>query len=628
MRTTTLTLLLAGATLLGSTPQAVLFDHTKREDAGSSAYWVICNGHEPDPSPANPTKETDWNGGISSWAFDIHAKGYKVQTLPMSGGRITYGDSTNAQDLSNYAVYIVPECYYLFTAAEKQAIYAFVQNGGGLYLMGNHFGSTRLSSSDKTSTDAVHVFNDLAVVNGTNVFGFTFVQGHGPGESAENTTSNAFTTAVNPVTQALLHGPNGQVTEMDFHAYSYLSVNTAQNPSVQPILATQVAGDTGYFIVACTYGKGRIVAITDSAPEDDGTTTTSGKNLYVDYSTYTNRQFFLNAVDWLAGTGTANTVTAAITSPASDQTVASGTSVAFAGTGTDSASGTTLAYAWTFGDGGTASGASASHTFTNTGASSVTDTVTLTVTDTTGAAGTATRKITVAPPATVAVSVSPASVTLAPGAQQAFTATVVGTTNTAVTWSANGGSITTAGLFTAPANAGSCTVTATSVADTTKSATASVTVTSSAGSSLSETFETGTKAAYATGTVSLATGTWTFNDALLAPSSTDHADGKQCARVRNSGKLTMGFDFPTGAKTVTLSHAKYGSDGSSTWSLWYSTNGGSSWTQAGSAVTTSSTTLTQAAFTVNVSGPIRFEVRKTDGSSNRIDFDDFKIAGY
>lgn len=66
-----------------------------------------------------------------------------------------------------------------------------------------------------------------------------------------------------------------------------------------------------------------------------------------------------------------------------------------------------------------------------------------------------------------------------------FTASVTGTTNTAVTWSVDSvsggnstvGTITTGGLYTAPSLAGSHTVTATSVADTSKTASAAVTVT-------------------------------------------------------------------------------------------------------------------------------------------------------
>jgi hypothetical protein len=146
--------------------------------------------------------------------------------------------------------------------------------------------------------------------------------------------------------------------------------------------------------------------------------------------------------------------------------------------------------------------------------------------------------------------------------------------------------------------------------------------------SFSETFESGTKTSYATANVTLSTGVWSFNDALLGNSSADVKDGAQSARVRNSGKLVMSFDKKTGAAVVTVKHARYGSDGNSTWQLWYSTNSGSSYIQTGSTVTTSSSTLQTATFNVNISGNIRFEILKTDGSSDRINFDDFTITDY
>ena len=86
----------------------------------------------------------------------------------------------------------------------------------------------------------------------------------------------------------------------------------------------------------------------------------------------------------------------------------------------------------------------------------------------------------------VLVVVTPAQLTLQAGATQQFTATATGTANTAVTWSVNNitggnttvGTITTAGLYQAPAVTTSTTVTirATSVADSTRSATATVTI--------------------------------------------------------------------------------------------------------------------------------------------------------
>ena len=76
------------------------------------------------------------------------------------------------------------------------------------------------------------------------------------------------------------------------------------------------------------------------------------------------------------------------------------------------------------------------------------------------------------------VTVTPGRLRRLPAALLQFKASVAGTTsNTAVTWKALLGTITSAGSYTAPAKAGADTVTATSVADSTKSGSATVTVT-------------------------------------------------------------------------------------------------------------------------------------------------------
>lgn len=84
----------------------------------------------------------------------------------------------------------------------------------------------------------------------------------------------------------------------------------------------------------------------------------------------------------------------------------------------------------------------------------------------------------------VVVSLAAPSLTLQPGAQEQFTATVDNSANPSVTWSVDSagsgntttGTITPTGLYTAPQLAGTHIITATSVADATKSAKATVTV--------------------------------------------------------------------------------------------------------------------------------------------------------
>jgi DNA/RNA endonuclease G (NUC1) len=145
---------------------------------------------------------------------------------------------------------------------------------------------------------------------------------------------------------------------------------------------------------------------------------------------------------------------------------------------------------------------------------------------------------------------------------------------------------------------------------------------------VSEGFETGTKTAYAAADITFGSGVWSLDDALVGTSTSDPKTGTKSVRTRNSGKLTMKFNRTDGAGVVTVNHAKYGADANSSWQLWYSTNSGTSWTQTGSIITTSSTTLSSASFTVNITGTIRFEIRKTDGTTSRVNFDDFVINDY
>lgn len=76
----------------------------------------------------------------------------------------------------------------------------------------------------------------------------------------------------------------------------------------------------------------------------------------------------------------------------------------------------------------------------------------------------------------VSVSVTGPGRQLLPGEVYPFLVNVGGTTNTAVTWTASAGSISSTGSFTAPATPGSVMVTATSQDDTTKNASFSVLV--------------------------------------------------------------------------------------------------------------------------------------------------------
>lgn len=339
--------------------------------------------------------------------------------------------------------------------------------------------------------------------------------------------------------------------------------------------------------------------------------------------------------------------------PSYDATVDVGTTLALAGAATPntaSDAGTTVASAtWTFGDGTPSStGTATAHTFTSAGSFSVS----FTAQDSLGASNTITRVVRVIPP--LSSNTAPTTVPAVLASQTTTTGQPL-TVNFTVAddrtlpafvkvaaASDNQALLPNAGIQVTNA-AGAVSLVLTPAAGQTGTATVTVTLTDGDGAVATQTFlltveaaatnlmaegfEAGTKTAYATATVAFTTGPWTLNDALVGTSTADAKNGLKSLRVRN-GIVTMGFDWPKGAQAVSVLHAKYGSDAASTWELYYSTDSGATWTPAGPAVTSSTTTLTPATFTLNVPGPIRFEIRKLGGTTTRFNLDDFQIQGY
>src|SRR6202158_5725763 len=145
------------------------------------------------------------------------------------------------------------------------------------------------------------------------------------------------------------------------------------------------------------------------------------------------------------------------------------------------ATGGTTPYSWKISAGTPPAGIAmnANGDFAGVPTAAGTSSFTATVTDAANKTATGNFSATIIAGSTVKVSVSPASVTLFSNGKQQFTASVSGTSNTGVTWSAaTAGSVDANGLYTAPAvNAQTnVVVTATSNADSSKSAGAAVTV--------------------------------------------------------------------------------------------------------------------------------------------------------
>lgn len=144
---------------------------------------------------------------------------------------------------------------------------------------------------------------------------------------------------------------------------------------------------------------------------------------------------------------------------------------------------------------------------------------------------------------------------------------------------------------------------------------------------LNEDFESGNKTAYAAGSVSLGSGSWTLDDALIGNLSADLKNGSKSVRIRNTGTITTNFSISnaTGTVTITVKHGTYGSDGNSSWQLWTSADNGQSWAQAGNTITTTNS-LQTATFTLSATGSLRLSIRKTSGGTSRINIDDVTVT--
>jgi len=313
-----LLIFLLGYVGISNAQTKILFDATKAETAGNADWIIDADQHNLDWNPgailnsgnesnaqtiptslqnsiANTTAETFWEGALSNWGIDLVKKGYQVQTLAYNQ-QITFGNTSNTKDLSNYKVFVVCEPNILFTSSEKTAILHFIQNGGGLFMISDH----DISDRNGDGQDSPHIWNDLMQTNSvqTNPFGITFDY-----VNISQTTTNVF----NLVADTILNGLSGtnNVSEIMYSNGTTFTLSTTQNPTVKGLIfksGTNNTGTTNCMVAKANYGLGKVAALGDSSPCDDGT----GDPNDVLYNGYTqdangnHQKLLVNVVEWLA----------------------------------------------------------------------------------------------------------------------------------------------------------------------------------------------------------------------------------------------------------------------------------------------------------------------------------------
>lgn len=306
----------------------ILFDCTHAETSGNGDWCIDADLHNLDwtstgpvvggsgnesnpqqyPTPTqttvtSTTAETYWEGALSYWAIDCVNKGYWVETLPYTG-HITYGSTTNAQDLSKYDIFVVDEPNVLFTTAEKTALMNFISNGGSLFMISDHITSDR----NNDGYDSPMIWKDFITNNGVqnNAFGFTV--------NYQNFSDASYNSNVSTLsTDSITRGPYGNVSEVKWSNGTCFTMIPSQNSKVKGHVWKNGKGQTDTAVVCVTsqYGCGKIAAIGDSSPPDDGTGNPSA-SLYTGYTGDANgnhRPWLMNMMIWLAEPANCSTTT-------------------------------------------------------------------------------------------------------------------------------------------------------------------------------------------------------------------------------------------------------------------------------------------------------------------------------
>jgi hypothetical protein len=316
--------------------KSVLFEAGHAQTAGN-ADWTLdedsCGIAQRYPTPdqagiTSSTAETYWSGGHSAMGVDLVKKGFHVESLP-TGARITYNDATNAQDLKNYNVFVIPEPNTRFTAAEITAIRSFVQNGGGLLMIADHAGADR--NSDGWEPPAI--FNDL--MGSPSIFGITYNTASTDktgGWFDDHPDANYTNDTTSPIIWAGTYGVPS--TSKGLGLFGSTSMTISGNAVAHIWKSTAAKGSTTLVTMATsTYGTGRIAAVGDSSITEDATNG-CGHTTYLGYNdpAWDNGLIIANAVSWLskaAGSGGGDTTapTVSITAPASGSTVSGTVSI-------------------------------------------------------------------------------------------------------------------------------------------------------------------------------------------------------------------------------------------------------------------------------------------------------------
>jgi len=187
--------------------------------------------------------------GNADWTISTGFSDMGDQLVSMGKGVYSEKAEISKDVLNMFNVLVIPEPNKPFTKEEEKIITDFVKNGGKLFLIGDHGGADR----NGNGWDAVKIFNNFV-----GEFGFTFA-----GDDLEEA----------PLKNICKHDITYNIKEIGvWNGSSFL----LKKDNIEVLIADK---DNKPFLILTDYYNGKIIAIGDSSPFDDGTGT-SGKMLH------------------------------------------------------------------------------------------------------------------------------------------------------------------------------------------------------------------------------------------------------------------------------------------------------------------------------------------------------------
>ncbi|MBD8497968.1 hypothetical protein IFO66_06565 [Paenibacillus sp. CAU 1523] len=247
----------------------VLFDNTHGETAGQ-ADWVI-------------------DGGFSDFANGLTNAGFTVNELRKS-------EPITISDLQGYDVFVLPEPNIPFKKSEQEALLQYVQGGGGLFFIADHYNADR----NKNRWDATEIFNGYrrgAYGNPTKGMGQEERQSARMADVTSedwlgrnfgvrfrfNAVGNVVTNKIAPSDQTF--GITNQISKVSMHAGSTLAILDPKKVKGIVYLPNQLpkwshavdqgvyegGKDEGPYAAISKLGAGKAAFIGDSSPVEDAT---------------------------------------------------------------------------------------------------------------------------------------------------------------------------------------------------------------------------------------------------------------------------------------------------------------------------------------------------------------------